>query len=259
MKKISNVLNNDKSIIAYLMVGDPTMELSEEIIDKILPHIDVLELGVPFSDPIADGPTIQKAASRALEAKANISKMMGLVKKVRGKGINTPIITMLYYNLVMQYGLEKFVNDLKKNGINGALIPDLPLEESEAIRELFHKNDLDFPMLITPVTNIDRAKNIAEATSGFLYYVSYTGTTGSKQTIDFSFIKKNIKALKTVTNVPIAVGFGIKSSEDVDKICSFADAAIIGSAIIKIIEENLGKKDLVDKVVNFVKQLKEGK
>lgn len=254
MKSIAEVFKNKKVKIAYYMTGDPTLETSEKVIEKIASKFDIIELGVPFSDPIADGITIQKSALRAMNQKITITEMFKLVKNLRKKGIENPIITMLYYNLILQYGLERFADGLLENGLNGALVPDLPLEESQTLREIFKSRKLDFPMLIAPNTIEERAKKITQAASGFIYYVSYTGTTGSKVGLDYAQLKKKLEKLRSFSPLPVSVGFGIKDKESVEKILSFADGAVVGSALIDAVERNIGKSNLLEEFEKFTNQ-----
>lgn len=253
MKTISEAFKTKKLKIAYFMAGDPDLKTSEGLIEKIAERFDIIELGAPFSDPIADGITIQKAALRSMKNKITIEDLFSIVSHLRKKNLQNPIITMLYYNLILQYGLEKFADGLVKNGLNGALVPDLPLEESEELRSLFKQRNLDMPMLVAPTTSEERAKQIAEAASGFIYYVSYAGTTGSGVSLDYETIMKKVKRIQSFSKLPVAVGFGIKDRKSIDQVLSFADGAVIGSALICKMEECLGKTDLM---IEFEKYLK---
>ena len=255
-QSLKEVFERKKCLIAYLMVGDPDLEGSARIIEKAAITADIIELGVPFSDPIADGPVIQQAAGRAMAAGARISHMLELVGNMRQKGIKTPIITMLYYNLVHSYGVENFVKDIKKAGLNGALIPDLPLEESGKLRELLKINGLDFPMLVTPATPFDRAKEIAGVASGFIYFVAYTGTTGSGAKGDYAGLEKQVAALRRECALPMAVGFGIKDRESVEQVWRFADGAVVGSALIEVVAHNNARGQAPQKVEEFIHSLR---
>lgn len=258
MTSIADVFKNQKKVlITYLMVGDPDPETSEKIIEEAALKADILELGVPFSDPIADGPVIQAAAFRALNHGVTVETLLKTVRNLRAKGIKTPIITMLYYNLVLQYGVEKFVESLSQAGLNGALIPDLPLEESENLSNLMQKKGLDFPMMVTPVTGKDRSDRICASATGFIYYVSYTGTTGSGAVLDYGKIAERVKEIRARFKTPAAVGFGIKDRNSAEKVWEFAQGAVVGSALIQKIQENLHHPDTLPlKVGELLKELK---
>jgi len=247
--------NNKKAFIAFIMAGDPSLAVTEKLIyELVFSGADIIELGVPFSDPIADGPTIQKASERGLKSKTTLAGVFNLVKKIRGQ-IQTPIVFLIYYNLVFHYGLERFVKDATRSGIDGVVIPDLPPEESKDLCKIAKKDKFSVIHLLAPTSSAGRIKKVSNAATGFIYYVSLTGTTGARKKLPRE-LGENLRNIKKITNVPVCVGFGISTPGQVKEVQKFSDGAIVGSAIIKVIEKNIGKKNLVKKVGNFVKNLK---
>ena len=234
----------------YLSV-DEAVRHGEELVRQ---GADIIELGVPFSDPIADGPTIQKASERGLKSKTTLTSVFNLVRSARLQ-IQTPIVFLIYYNLVFHYGLERFVNSAVKSGVDGAVIPDLPPEESKPLCKIAKKNSLSIIHLLAPTSSNDRIKKAASVSSGFIYYVSLTGTTGARKKLPKELGAK-LKDIKKFTKIPTCVGFGISSRDQVKEVQKIADGAIVGSAIIKVIEKNIGKKDLVARVGQFVRYLR---
>lgn len=247
--------NNKKAFIAFIMAGDPSLGITEKLIHELASSgADIIELGVPFSDPIADGPTIQKASERGLKSKTTLPGVFNLVKKVRDQ-IQTPIVFLIYYNLVFHYGLERFVKDAIHSGLDGVVIPDLPPEESKELCKIAKKNKFSVIHLLAPTSSIDRIKKVSSAATGFIYYVSLTGTTGARKKLPKE-LGENLRNIKKITNMPVCVGFGISTPAQVKEVQKSADGAIVGSAIIKVIEKNIGNKDLVKKVGRFAKRLK---
>jgi len=246
--------NKKKAFIAFIMAGDPSLGITKKLVFE-LSHsgVDIIELGVPFSDPLADGPTIQKASERGIKGKANLSSVFNLVRNARLE-IQTPVVFLIYYNLVFHYGIEKFVKDAVNSGVDGAVIPDLPPEESKELRRAAKKHKFAVIHLLAPTSSNERIKKASDASTGFIYYVSLTGTTGARVELPKE-LKSNIKNIKRITNKPVCVGFGISTRAQVRDVQKIADGAIVGSAIVKVIEKNIGKKDLVKKVGNFIKTL----
>ncbi|MEK7713310.1 MAG: tryptophan synthase subunit alpha [Deltaproteobacteria bacterium] len=246
-----------KALISYIMAGDPGLEDTERLIIELeKAGADLIELGIPFSDPLADGPTIQKAAARALEQGVSLRDVIDLVKRVR-KVSKVPIIFMSYYNPVFKYGEEKFVTDAVKAGVDGIIVPDLPPEEAGSLTALARGKGLDTIFLLAPTSDEDRINIVCKNSTGFIYYVSLTGVTGTREGLSKD-IKGMVKKIKAHTKNPVAVGFGISRPEQAREISSWADGVIVGSAIVKIIEENVGKKTMPKKVHDFVKSLKDG-
>jgi len=248
---------NEKALITYIMAGDPDIDTTESLISAIeRAGADIIELGVPFSDPIADGPTIQRASDRALKSRTTLKKVMSLVKKIRKKAA-VPIIVMTYYNIILQYGLKRFADDAVMSGIDGAIIPDLPPEEAEEFISYARESGLDTVFLLAPTSTEERIKKVTSASSGFVYYVSMTGITGARLA-NLQEIKGRIPQIQKHTDLPIAVGFGISCPDEARKISRWADGVIVGSALVRLIEDNRGKKQLLTRVSGFITSLKGG-
>tara|TARA_B100000886_G_scaffold23772_1_gene15090 strand:- start:308 stop:1102 length:795 start_codon:yes stop_codon:yes gene_type:complete len=251
--------NKKKKLVTFVTGGDPDLSTSLEIIKIIINNgADIIEIGMPFSDPMADGPTIQLSSNRAISKGIDLENIFTLSSEAKKIKDDLPVILMGYYNLILHFGIEQFVKKCKENGVDGLIIVDLqPEEDEDLINELNHHN-IDLIRLITPTTDEDRLKLILKNASGFLYYVSIMGITGQKSA-DLSELEKSVKFIKKFTNLPVVPGFGIKNSTDVSNICRIADGAIVGSSIIKIIEENLNDKDkMLSEIGKFSKDLKYG-
>ena len=244
-----------KAFIAFIMAGDPSLAITKKLILELdRQDVDVIELGVPFSDPIADGLTIQKASERGLKSKTTLARVFNMVRDARLK-TQKPIVLMLYYNLVFHYGLERFVNSAAVSGIDGAIVPDLPLEESKELRDIAKKHDFSIIHLLAPTSSMERIKDIAAVSTGFIYYVSLTGTTGVRIKLPKE-LSENLRKIKKIIKKPVCAGFGISTREQVKAVSEIADGVIVGSAIVKVIEKNIGKKNLVKNVGNFVRTIK---
>jgi len=249
----------NKKLVTFITGGDPDFNTSNEIIKVLIKNeVDIIEIGMPFSDPMADGPTIQLSSNRAINEGINLDQIFKLVSNAKNTNDKIPIILMGYYNIILHYGVKRFVNKCLLNGVNGLIIVDLqPEEDIELIKEL-KKNNIDLIRLITPTTDEDRLKVILKNASGFLYFVSVMGTTGQKSA-KIEDITKYINFIKQHSNLPVVPGFGIKDALDVNNICKVADGAVVGSSIIKIIEENLNdKKRMLIEIDYFVNKLKNG-
>ena len=248
-----------KKLVTFTTGGDPDLETSKKILEIIADNnIDIVEIGMPFSDPMADGPTIQLSSSRAINNGITLDDIFNIANYLRNKKPDIPIILMGYYNVIHSYGINNFVNKCKKNQIDGLIIVDLQPEEDTELNELLKKNNIDLIRLITPTTNEDRLKTILSNASGFLYYVTITGITG-QHSANLEELKNSIKIIKNHTNLPVIAGFGIKDANDVKEICQIADGAVVGSSIVKIIEENYKNKSIMlNKIFNFTKELKKG-
>ena len=242
------------AFIAFLTTGDPDLKTTEALaLSFESAGVDILDLGVPFSDPMADGPTIQAASQRALKNKVNLKQLLELVARVR-KTSQLPIALMSYYNPVFHYGVKKFVHDAKAAGVDGVIIPDLPPEEAKDLITEAKKADLSTVFFAAPTTTNDRLKGIVNAATGFIYYVSLAGVTGARQSLPQQ-IKKDVLRVKSITKKPVCVGFGISTAQQVKEIGAFSDGIIVGSAIIKEMEKHTGRKDLVKVVSSFVSNL----
>ncbi len=245
------------ALIPFFVIGDPDFDTSFEIVKTAIDAgADILELGVAFSDPIADGPTIQKADIRARSAGMNVKKAMEFIKKVKAYK-DIPIGLLMYYNLIYQYGAEKFFADFHEAGVNSVLVADLSIDDADEIMEPAASAGLDTVFMVTPNTETERMKLIASKTTGFIYTVSLLGVTGSREKLSEQ-VEGLIAKLKKLTGVPVCVGFGISKPENAAKVAAAgADGVIIGSKIVKIIEENLGNKEkTLAEISTFIKEVK---
>ncbi len=251
--------NNEKKLVTFITGGDPDFDTSLEIIRTIINNgADIVEIGMPFSDPMADGPTIQLSSNRAISKGIDLENIFSLAAEAKKIKNDLPIILMGYYNLILYFGIEKFVKRCKENGVDGLIIVDLQPEEDDDLINEVKKSHIDLIRLITPTTNEERLKLILNNASGFLYYVSVMGITGQKSA-DLNDLENSVAFIKKHTNLPVIPGFGIKNSTDVNNICKIADGAVVGSSIIKIIEENLNDKDkMLLEIKKFTKDLKDG-
>jgi len=232
---------NKKTFIPYIMAGDPSLAKTEDIVLMFEEcGADIVELGVPFTDPLADGPTIQRAAERALKEGVTLKKVISLVKRLRQK-TKIPLVLMTYYNLVFKYGEEKFIADAKEAGVDGVIIPDLPPDEAQAFTKFAKKSAIATIFLLAPTSTGERIKKVAAASTGFIYYVSITGITGSQLLLDGS-IEKTISNIRGITDKPVAVGFGISTPEEARAVAGISDGVIIGSAIVKKAQGNLDEE-----------------
>lgn len=255
-KKFKALKNTDgKALITYIMAGDPTIEKTEELIYALEEGgADIIELGVPFSDPLADGPVIQRASERALASKTTLVKVLNMVSKVRERS-NIPIVLMTYYNIIFNYDERSFVQDAIRAGVDGVLIPDLPPEEGKLLIDLTKSAGLDMIFLLAPTSSEKRISLISKKSKGFIYYVSLTGVTGLRTKLSAS-IAPMIKKIKSKTAKPIAVGFGISNAEQAAEASNFADGIVIGSAIVKIVEDNLEDGNMTNKIKEFASGIK---
>ena len=250
---------NEKKLVTFVTGGDPDIDTSLQIIKTLINNgVDIIEIGMPFSDPMADGPTIQLSSNRAISKGIDLENIFYIAAEAKKIKNNLPIILMGYYNLILYFGIEKFVKRCKENGVDGLIIVDLQPEEDENLINELKNSQIDLIRLITPTTDEERLKLILNNASGFLYYVSVMGITGQKSA-DLNELEKSVDFIKKHTNLPIIPGFGIKNSTDVKNICKIADGAVVGSSIIKIIEENLTNiEKMLSEIDSFSKDLKNG-
>jgi len=247
-----NVLKNkgQSALIPFITAGDPDIETTEALVLKMAEvGADIIELGVPFSDPLADGPTIQSASQRALQNGTNLKKILHLTERL--KGIASPLVLMAYFNPIFKYGLKKSAEACQKNGVDGVIIPDLPPEEAGPWIRESRRMGLDTIFLIAPTSPPSRIGLVSRCSRGFIYYVSVTGVTGAREKLPEE-LELAVKAVKEQSKKRVAVGFGISTPEQAKRISLFADGVIIGSAIVKMIEENLKNPELTDRVKDFV-------
>jgi len=246
------------AFVGYICAGDPNYETSLEAL-KALPAAgcDIIELGVPFLDPAGDGPTIEDAGKRSIAAGMTVKKTLQMAKEFRKTNEKTPLVLMTYYNPLLKFGLDKIFAEAEKSGIDGVLIVDLPLEEEKEILPAITKSNLDLIRLIAPTTNQDRAKKIAKNASGFLYLISMLGITGTKSA-DISENRKNLKNLRQASKMPIVIGFGIQTPKQAGEFSKIgADGVVVGSAIVKEINENfIAKKPLKEIVAAVTKKVR---
>ncbi len=248
---------NRAALIPFFVIGDPDFDTSLAIVKTAIDvGADVLELGIPFSDPIADGPTIQKADIRAMRSGMSVAKALKFIQKVKDYR-DVPIGLLLYYNLVYQYDTEKFFSDFNKAGVNSVLIADLSIDDADEIIGPAESAGLDTVFMVTPVTNPERMKLIASRTTGFIYTVSVLGVTGSREKLSDT-VEGLVGKLKKLTSVPICVGFGISKPEHAAAVANAgADGVIIGSKIVGLIEDNLDDKDrILSGISTFLSEVK---
>jgi len=244
-----------KGFIPYITAGDPSLDITFDLILALEKSgADVIELGVPFSDPIADGPVIQRATERALRNGTRLNKILQLCENVRRQS-QVPLVLFSYFNPLLNYGLEKLARDAVQCGIDGVLATDLTVEESDVFVRTMRNAGLNTIFLAAPTSSPERIKRIAQTSNGFLYAVSRTGVTGEQRELAGD-LKQILQTLRSLTTSPIAVGFGISQPEHVRAVWQEADAAIVGSSIVKEIEQYIGKAELVEKVALFTRWLK---
>jgi len=245
----------EKALIPYIMAGDPSLADTESLVLALeQAGADLIELGVPFSDPIADGPVIQKAAERALRSGASLRHILATVKTLRAK-TQVPLILMTYYNTIMAMGEEAFCEEAVEAGVDGVIVPDMPPEEADTLHRAAQANGPCLIYLLAPTSTSNRKAEVIRRTQGFIYYVSITGITGAKLH-GLADIEKNVLALKKKAKKPVAVGFGIATPDDARRMATFADGVIIGSALVKKIAEHHQDPALIQQVSTFIQELK---
>ena len=251
-KELAN--QGKKAFVAYVMAGDPDFDTSLDLVLG-LPSagVDILELGLPFTDPMADGPTIQLAGQRALDGGMTLLKTLDMARRFRQTDQDTPIVLMGYYNPIYSHGVDAFLKDAKEAGVDGLIIVDLPPEEDSELCIPAQKAGLNFIRLATPTTDDKRLPKVLQNTSGFVYYVSITGITGAAEA-EAGDVGPEVARIKAHTDLPVAVGFGIKTPEAAQSIASVADGAVVGSAIIS----ELASGKSVNEVLDFVASLANG-
>ena len=259
--RISTIFsNNKKKLITFVTGGDPDFETSKQIIEHLaISGADIIEIGMPFSDPMADGPTIQLSSLRAIKKGMDLNKIFNICENFRKKNNITPLILMGYYNVIYHFGIDNFIKSCEHVGVDGLIIVDLQPEEDSLLLDKIQSKKIDLIRLVTPTTNKNRLTTILKNASGFLYYVTITGITG-QHSANIETLRESIQEVKKSSSLPVVAGFGIKNYEQVKKICSFSDGVVVGSSIIKIIEENIknNKDSIVPKISNFVTDLKRG-
>jgi len=248
--------NRRAAFIPYITAGDPNLAATVELVRALArAGADVIELGVPFSDPIADGPTNQRAAERALAAGTTLTGVLAAVETIR-HDLDIPIVLFTYANPVVRYGIEDFAEDASAAGIDGVLFTDVPAEEMAPFEEKLSANGLDLIMLVTPTSDRRRMKAAAGFGSGFLYLVSRTGVTGARKDLDDE-LAANVRAAHKASKMPVAVGFGISSPEQVARVAALADGVVVGSAIVSRIGALGNCEELVGEIEDFARTLSE--
>ena len=246
--------SGEKGFIPFVSAGDPDVETSLRVVLTLAENkADVIELGVPFSDPMADGPTIQASSQRALEKGVTLRDVLAMVAALRAK-TDVPIVLFSYFNPILRYGIEMLAKDAAAAGADGVLVTDAVDDEAAEIGAILRQNDLDLISLIAPTTTEERLKKIAERSSGFIYAVSRAGVTGARSETSEA-AERLVRRVRQFTDLPVAVGFGISSPEQIEDVWRYADAAVVGSAIVAEIERSIANGDTVQCVRQFIRGL----
>jgi tryptophan synthase alpha chain len=248
---------HERALIPYVTAGDPNLEMTKTLVREMVRRGgDLIEIGVPFSDPLADGPIIQRASQRALQGGTTLRKILATVSELR-REVEVPLILMSYYNPVFRYGEEAFVADALDAGVDGLIVPDLPPEEAQTLSALSTDTPLDLIFLAAPTSTTARLATISQASRGFIYYVSRLGTTGVRELLseDLRMMLENVRAS---TSLPIAVGFGVSTPAHVRLVAELADGVVVASAILQLLEDLDGREDRLEQVGDFVAALKAG-
>ena len=245
----------EKALIAYVMAGDPSLCDTEQLVVALeQAGADIIELGVPFSDPIADGPVIQQAAERALRSGTSLRAILAMVTRLRAR-TQIPLVLMAYYNTIHAFGPERFCKEAVQAGVDGLILPDMPPDEAGPLKGPASAAGLPLIFLLAPTSTEARRTYVARQSQGFVYYVSLTGITGAKL-LNLADVGKNVEKIRKVTSLPVAVGFGVATPEDAAKVAAIADGVIVGSAIVKQIAAYQQKPEMVKHVAEFVRSLK---
>ena len=246
-----------KGLIAYITAGDPSPERTPAIVDALVRGgADLIELGVPFSDPIADGPVIQRGGERALKAGTTLRTVLDIAVQIRERS-SVPLLLFTYLNPVMRYGLDRLAEDAKHCGIDGCLLTDASVEEAHEYVGAMHRHGLDTVFLAAPTSTPRRQKLVAQYSTGFIYLVSRTGVTGERDTLSTA-VAPLVSAMRAVTELPLAVGFGVSKPEQVAELGKLVEAVVVGSAFVRLIERNLDNTSLEIQLESFTRELKHG-
>jgi len=245
----------EKALIAYVMAGDPSLQDTEQLVVELeQAGADIIELGVPFSDPIADGPVIQQAAERALRSGTTLRSILSMVTRLRAR-TKIPLVLMAYYNNIHAFGPERFCQEAAQAGIDGLILPDMPPDEAGPLKGPAAAAGLPLIFFLAPTSTAARRAFVARQSQGFVYYVSLTGITGAKLR-NVADVGKNVEKIRKITHVPVAVGFGVATPEDAANVAAIADGVIVGSAIVKLIAAHRQNPEMVKHVAEFVRSLK---
>ncbi|HXG22391.1 MAG TPA: tryptophan synthase subunit alpha [Methylomirabilota bacterium] len=246
----------EAALIPYITAGDPDLDVTFQLVCEFEKQgADLLELGVPFSDPMADGPVHQRAAERALRGGVSLARVLDLVQRLRLASVQLPIILFTYYNPIFHYGGARFARAARQAGVDGVLGVDLPPEEAEELKRETDRQDLDLIFLLAPTSSLERARKVMTRARGFVYYVAVTGVTGARALLPPD-LGEMVRRIRSLSPVPVGVGFGISTPAQAAEVGRIADAVIVGSAISQLIEAHIGKPDLVRTVSEFVGSLK---
>lgn len=260
MSRLSAVIEKrlkakQKCFVAYLTAGDPNLNKTVDYVAALAKGgADIIELGIPFSDPLADGPVNQRAAERALAQGVSLKQIIQMIPSIREKAPDVPLVIFSYMNPIFAMGFENFARDAEKAGADAVLVVDLPPEESTEYRKVLHKHKLDTVFLASPTSSEERLKIVDQSSSGFVYYVSRTGVTGAQVSLSTT-LKKELQVVRQHTKLPIMVGFGISNAEQARDAALDADGVIVGSAIVKLIEDG---KEVEKKLEAFAKDIRQG-
>lgn len=247
---------HERALVAYFTAGDPSLALTRKLVGEAARRgADVIELGIPFSDPLADGPVIQRATQRALAAGATLPRVLELVREMRGE-VSAPLVFLTYYNPILAFGLKAFCRTSVEVGIDGVIVADLPPEESGPLRAEAMAAGLDLVHLVAPTSTPERMRKIARASEGFVYMVSLTGVTGERTALATEELAQQLRALRAITTKPVCVGFGIGTPEQAALVGRLADGVVVGSAIVRLVERHASSAELLDRVGDFIAGLK---
>lgn len=247
--------DNKKALIPYITAGDPHPKYTVDLMHTMVKHgADMIELGVPFSDPMADGPVIQRASERALAHKVGLRKVLSLVKEFREQDDKTPVVLMGYANPIEAMGVETFTQSAKAAGVDGVLTVDYPPEECEAFIKVLNENDMDSIFLLSPTTEASRIDLVVKQATGFLYYVSLKGVTGAAN-LDVDEVRSRLEHIRQTTDLPIGVGFGVKDAKTAKAVARFADAVVVGSRTVLTVEES-EEAALMDNIGALINELR---
>jgi tryptophan synthase alpha chain len=247
---------HERALVAYFTAGDPSLALTRKlVVEAARRGADVIELGIPFSDPLADGPVIQRATQRALAAGVTLPRVLELVREMRGE-VSAPLVFLTYYNPILAFGLKAFCRTSVEVGIDGVIVADLPPEESGPLRAEAMAAGLDLVHLVAPTSTPERMRKIARASEGFVYMVSLTGVTGERTALATEELAQQLRALRAITTKPVCVGFGIGTPEQAALVGQLADGVVVGSAIVRLVERHASSAELLNRVGDFIAGLK---
>jgi tryptophan synthase alpha chain len=247
---------HERALVAYFTAGDPSLALTRKlVVEAARRGADVIELGIPFSDPLADGQVIQRATQRALAAGVTLPRVLELVREMRGE-VSAPLVFLTYYNPILAFGLKAFCRTSVEAGIDGVIVADLPPEESGPLRAEAIAAGLDLIHLVAPTSTPERMRKIARASEGFVYMVSLTGVTGERTALATEELAQQLRALRAITTKPVCVGFGIGTPEQAALVGQLADGVVVGSAIVRLVERHASSAELLNRVGDFIAGLK---